>query len=453
MTKHQRRAAFQPGSSGGERLFVALAAALMVSTGCDLLDVSDPDVIAPGDLETPAGLEARRLGALGDFYRTHAGARPVVMAGGGMADEWESTRLIPAVSAVDLRALGEGNGISEDLFLQLQRARAALEETAQLLADADPTDPGIGQMLAFAGYTYVFLGETFCSGIPFSTFAVGEPPAFGAPETTAQVFERGVAGFERALPSAIDEQHGNLARVGLGRALLNLADSEGARGTVALVPTDFVRYTEYTERQLEVTRNGIFDQHVASGAWSLADNQGANGLFFLSATDPRVPWIEAPNPSSPGVTYFQLLTYPSADVPVPLATGIEARLIEAEAALAAGDAGEMVAILQALRDYGSNSLGLDFSQIDLAFSLPIADQGSVDGNVDLLFQERGFWLFTTGHRLGDLRRLIRQYGRDPQSVFPTGVSSVGPFGPDVNLPVSQVEANNPEFTGCLDRDA
>jgi hypothetical protein len=33
------------------------------------------------------------------------------------------------------------------------------------------------------------------------------------------------------------------------------------------------------------------------------------------------------------------------------------------------------------------------------------------------------------------------------------VSPLGPFGPDVNLPVSQVETNNPEFTGCLDRDA
>jgi hypothetical protein len=428
-------------------LFVALAVAMVALPGCNLLDVSDPDVIAPGELETPAGREARRLGALGDFYRTHAGTRPSVMAGGGMADEWESTEFIPAVSAVDLRALGDGNGISEDLFLQLQRARAALEETAQLLASADPTDPGIGQMLAFGGYTYVFLGETFCSGIPFSTFTAGEPPAFGAPETTTQAFERGVSSFERALASAIDEQHRNLALVGLGRALLNLGDWEGARGTITSVPTDFTRFTEYTDRQFELTRNGIFDQHVVFQAWSLADNQGANGLFFRSATDPRVPWIEA----APG--FFQLVTYAAADARVPLATGIEARLIEAEAALASGDAGEMVAILQALRDYGANILGLDFSQIDLAFSLPIADQGSVDGNLDLLFQERGFWLFTTGQRLGDLRRLIRQYGRNQESVFPTGVSPVGPFGPDVNLPVSQVETNNPQFTGCLDRDA
>jgi hypothetical protein len=445
--------AFQTGSGANRRLFVALAVALVGLTGCDLLDVTDPDVIAPGDLETPAGREARRLGALGDFYRTHAGRRPVVTVGGGMADEWESTDFNAAPTAVDLRALGDGNGLSDDLFLQLQRARTALEETAQLLADADPADPGSGQMLAFAGYTYLFLGETFCSGIPFSTFTPGEPPDLGVPETTTQVFQRGLASFERALAGAIDEQHADLARVGLGRVLLDLGDWDGARGTVAPVPTSFVRYTEYTDRQLEFTRNGIFDRTVEFPIWSVADQQGSNGLFYRSAMDPRVPWIEAQSPFIPGLTYFQQLTYDAADDPVPLATGIEARLIEAEAALVGGDAGEMVAILQALRDYGTNVLGLDFSQIDLAFSLPIADQGSVDGNVDLLFQERGFWLFTTGQRLGDLRRLIRQYGRDPESVFPTGVSPLGPFGPDVNVPVSRTETNNPEFTGCLDRDA
>ena len=31
--------------------------------------------------------------------------------------------------------------------------------------------------------------------------------------------------------------------------------------------------------------------------------------------------------------------------------------------------------------------------------------------MDLLFSERAFWMFATGHRLGDMRRLIRQYGR------------------------------------------
>jgi len=35
------------------------------------------------------------------------------------------------------------------------------------------------------------------------------------------------------------------------------------------------------------------------------------------------------------------------------------------------------------------------------------DPGTQVGREDLLFRERAFWLFATGHRLGDLRRLAR----------------------------------------------
>ncbi len=63
-------------------------------------------------------------------------------------------------------------------------------------------------------------------------------------------------------------------------------------------------------------------------------------------------------------------------------------------------------------------------------------------------------MYATGSRLSDLRRLVRQYGRNPESVFPTGVHFKGlPYGPDVNFPVSFDEENNPNFDGCFDREA
>jgi starch-binding outer membrane protein, SusD/RagB family len=40
--------------------------------------------------------------------------------------------------------------------------------------------------------------------------------------------------------------------------------------------------------------------------------------------------------------------------------------------------------------------------------------------VDLHFQERAFWLWLTGQRLSDMRRLVRQYNRPQETVFPTG---------------------------------
>ena len=53
-----------------------------------------------------------------------------------------------------------------------------------------------------------------------------------------------------------------------------------------------------------------------------------------------------------------------------------------------------------------------------------------------------------------LRRLVRQYGRTQDTVFPTGnYHKGGEYGSDVNFPVSSDERNNPNFESCLDRSA
>jgi hypothetical protein len=65
---------------------------------------------------------------------------------------------------------------------------------------------------------------------------------------------------------------------------------------------------------------------------------------------------------------------------------------------------------------------------------------------DQLFKERAYWLFLTSHRLGDLRRLVRQYNRTAGAVFPHGAYfKGGNYGTDINTPIPQQEQNNPEF--------
>jgi hypothetical protein len=53
-----------------------------------------------------------------------------------------------------------------------------------------------------------------------------------------------------------------------------------------------------------------------------------------------------------------------------------------------------------------------------------------------------------------LRRLIRQYGRDAETVFPTGdyFKAGLTYGVGVNLPLPRRETNNPNVSGCLDRN-
>jgi len=62
-------------------------------------------------------------------------------------------------------------------------------------------------------------------------------------------------------------------------------------------------------------------------------------------------------------------------------------------------------------------------------------------------------LYLTAHRTGDLRRLVRQYGRPVASVYPSGAYfKGGVYGSDYVIPVSADERNNPRFQGCIDRD-
>ena len=116
-------------------------------------------------------------------------------------------------------------------------------------------------------------------------------------------------------------------------------------------------------------------------------------------------------------------------------------MVEAEAALRTGDVTNFLAKLNVAR---ATVTGL----------APLTDPGSTTAREDLLFRERAFWMFSTGHRQGDLRRLIRQYNRPENTVFPTGVwFKGGPYGSDVNFPIPFSETNNPNFVQCTDRVA
>jgi hypothetical protein len=70
-----------------------------------------------------------------------------------------------------------------------------------------------------------------------------------------------------------------------------------------------------------------------------------------------------------------------------------------------------------------------------------------------VLREKAFWTFGRGQRLGDLRRMIRQYN-GAASAFPSGsFLKGGTYGTDVNFPVPDVERVNPQFAGCIDRNA
>jgi starch-binding outer membrane protein, SusD/RagB family len=441
-----------------------LAACILMVAACsttEILDVEDPDIINPGAVNSPAGADALYSGAVGEFafaiVGDNGGTEGQILVSGSFADELINSETFPTRLEYELRAIDLRNTTLTTVFRQLQRARVLLEATVPALKQYSPTPTyRIGEAYALAGLAYVFAGENYCSGVPFST--AFPATVYGTPLTTTEIFTTAIERFDSAMAylTATDTAtvtRLNLARVGKGRALLNRGgpgDYAAAAAAVANVPVGFVYNTTHSlssNRQ----RNGIFAFTFQNERFSVADVEGTNGLNYRTAGDPRV--LSVRDTAGAGVGFDNItpqwnpVKYPSGVSPTPIANGVEAKLIIAENQMA-GNPTAWLDTLNFLRD----TTKFTRAQGGVAGLAPLADPGTVPGRIDLMFRERVFWMYLTGHRLGDLRRLMRQYGRTEDVVFPTGLGLKGFYGHDLNLPVPFDEQNNPNFTACLDRN-
>ena len=418
---------------------------IMAASACnfgDLLDVDDPDVATPGSLTGEDALPVLLAGAFGDFQLAYSGdnagvTEGLVNLGGLLADEFAIAESFPTRVPIDRRDIDNVNTTLNTAYSYVHRARAAAELSARRHQEFAPNTSGHALSLAIAAYSYILLGENFCSGVPVSTLTDAGGTEFGPPLSTEQLFTEAIERFDAAIAASdADSPEQYLAMVGKARALLNLNRPADAAAIAADVPDDFVFEIEHSDNTAR-QENGVFAYVNIQGRWTVADSEGGEGLPFRSAADPRVTFELDPDDGVgfDGVTpMFHQLKYPEREVDVVLASGTEARLIEAEAQLRAGNATAWLATLNALRTPGLPAL---------------TDPGTPAGRIDLMFRERAFWLWLTAHRLGDLRRLVRQYARSASSVFPTGAySQGGNYGDDVSLPIPFEELNNPLAQEC-----
>jgi hypothetical protein len=303
-----------------------------------------------------------------------------------------------------------------------------------------------GQLFATKGFAELFLGETSCNGTPLTDIK-GTTAVFSGPLTSDSILKVAISNFDSALIYAADSARVlNLAKIGRGRALLNRGQYPQAAAAVAGVPTNYVYNAEAT-LAVPLQINLIWNANNLRTA-TVIDREGSNGLDFVSAADPRVPTI-ANGVGADGVTpVFIFGKYSGQASSIPMATGIEARLIEAEAALQANrndtspTGAGWLGILNALRATA------------ITPAMPaLADPGSFDARVNLLFRERAFWLYGTGHRMGDLRRLLRQYGRAEAQTWPQGPYKGGvSYGNETVFILTLSEQANPNARTCTDKN-
>ncbi|MFL5477606.1 MAG: hypothetical protein ACJ79X_01170 [Gemmatimonadaceae bacterium] len=451
---------------------VAAAAGFAVLVACNsdkLLKVEDPDVARPEALQGASALPAQRAGAVGNFgVALNGGAADVeqVHLSGMLSDELINTETFPTRIEIDQRAMTLPNTSLIGTFFDLTRARSFADlavDNYRLSATKAADSVGFPEVLSLSGMSYILFAENYCGAVPISKANPDGSFTFGKAESTNTLLDSAVSKFNQALAvpqtTVLTTSLKQLAQIGKGRALLNQGKYAEAAAAVAGVNTLFQYnyvHSETTGRQ----NNGTWGLTVSVARFGEANVEAGVGLPYqtegnvkTAGFDPRVADSVA-NRAGQGNKGFDGTTvqwvqakFPLRSSSITVADGVEARLIEAEAALNAGDAVGALNTLNALR---SNAALLALRGYPANSLPPLTLQVTPAAQQDQLFKERAYWLYLTSHRLGDMRRLIRQYGRAVNSVFPNGpYFKGGTYGTDVNVPVPFQEQNNPEYDPSL----
>jgi len=440
-------------------LITALATLATACTPDEILNVEDPDIINPSNVQSAAGAEAVRLGALSRFNGATSGDESLFFLGGLFSDEWINGDSFIYRQEIDQRVITVENTFILAANRQLYRVRLSAKQAVELLRQYNPAAPGwhVGEMFLLQAFVTNILAEHFCDGLIFSDVVEGRE-VYGEPTTTAEAYEEALAFANEGLAAvtgstASDLRVRHALALTKGRILANLNRQAEAATAVAAVPTSY-QYLMYHSQT--TWSNAFWTWNKNSRRYSVGDQEGTNGMNFASAGDPRVKVCAGGDTACKaiGVTetrrddltspFMVLMNWPNREDAIPIMQGVDARMIEAEAKLKAGDSSGALTILNDARA----TKGL----------APLTDAGTAAARLNQLFRERAFWQFGRGYRTGDLRRLIRQYGRTQETVFPTGSwHKGGNYGTDVDIPVPQAEQNNPNLgvgaVTCMSRGA
>ncbi len=470
---------------------VALAIGFDVLLGSVACRPSDVLVVPPPAGVTPSSAYQNQIGAEG-LLAVGKGQVFQGLAGGAfsskgllpwssvLGDEfrWTYFSYFAEDANIDARTTVGTGGFQEsgDATIQLLlRARLTLLSAVPELERHEPASgqSKTGEAFALVGYAELLVAEDYCAGAVLDALVPVKGVQYGVPLTMDSLLGAAAADFDSAAAHAGgDATIAALAAVGSARALLDRGQFAAAAAAVRNVPTNFLYNTEL---ELGSGAPGTFNlygeqaRYTGCGYVNVGDRKGGNGLDYVSAQDPRLVLSTAVAKTCDGLyggsadsVWYEPVKFGNPSTYVPLATGVEARLIEAEAALHANAVSTWAADLSALRgDTANTHVMFDTSQVPIKADSTTG--ASAIAQVDFLFRERAFWLFGTGTRLGDMRRLIRQYGRDQSVVFPVGPypsghnpnlpSPLPSYGTDVNLtlPTSAggLSTPNPNYRGCV----
>lgn len=316
-----------------------------------------------------------------------------------------------------------------------------------LEAEANSFD-GSARLFVLMGLAHRMLGENFCDMV----YDIGplQPREVAFDSAIVALNQAVTIGTAAGATNFVTAAHGGIAQANVG-----LGNWSAAVQAASMVPTDFVHSAIY---HLTANSNGIWNE-----SWGRAEV----GVYATPAQqvfdgDPRAPYTICgtfDDPSGPswgevtptgdctgqgsgahqgadGLTaHYRQDKYNEAGSDVPIVTGTEMRLIEAEAALVSGDLATFTAkVNEARAHYGAAPIEQPATAGALEFPNAQDDAWSI------LDRERYLTLWMEGRRLFDLDRW--------QHPFLQGGTLIGPGAePRVScMPIPEIECTlNPEI--------
>lgn len=470
---------------------VGLAGAALVAAACNT-NVENPDVVKASNVGTAATLPVQFAGAYSDFAIAYVGTglgnqqidnqaqEGHVLVTGMFSDEFRDADYFTNHIQLDTRTNSRDNFTLDDYWRIIHRARLSNDNTAAAYAKFDSTNTNRLTVLALSGYSYVLLAEAWCGNVPISTTDASGTVHYAPPISTDSLLHIAESRFQQVLALApidsaatgdvtnIDYEVAR-ANVGLARALLDEGQFTAAATAAANVPDGFTDSIERSNNSPN-EQNGIYyytNQDIRYAATSGKGSPVAGTANFAAGLGVGLNYTIDGINGDPRIFIFPLTitgqtddgsidtvqqAYPQYTTSVPLASSIESQLIQAEAALQGGLNGAALTHINAARHNWNAIYGSRGTIVDLG-ALPTDSTA-----VDTLFAERAYDLWLTGHRMYDMRRLIRTknmqggYGRTLASVWATGQYwKTGPnYGNQVSFLIPLEEDNNPMYTdaGC-----
>ena len=416
--------------AGIRRLLTTSAIALVAVVGagaCDnMLEVENPAAIDDVDLNDPSLATTLANSALGRAQRSFDN---LAWFSAVFTDEAVNGHNFIQWKEIDLRQMRDDNDLG--YFGIIHDWRYMADTTAFRLETLLPTaDTRTAQSYAMAGYAYIFAGEFLCESpvnVSAQVYTSDELTAMALPRFQKAI-DIGTAAKAAGQNATTADNIINLARVGMGRALLQLGRKAEAAAAVANVPANYVwmmRYSNNTGGENNLMREAT---------------TGANRYFgvdvnFRNLNDPRIRHAATPvfghNTITPLYTPFQVSSYSgwlptgagvgyANDTGIRFASGLEARYIRAEAE---GPNATTLALVNERRAVGNQP----------------ATTATGDALMAELRRQRSIDFYADGHRLGDLRRYKKQGIGD---FFPKGAHPValwGDYGTSECLPIPRAE--------------